>query len=114
LNKPEIIELDGHKLAIPPNHPAFSGPAKTYELSGDGYTPIETLNALERRQCAAEAFAYWHYRGAAIYRKCLDEGRLHPRYDITDEPEADEYWQMCENAADWAKWGGLDKIAEGE
>lgn len=90
MSEPEFIELDGYKLAIPPDHPAFY-----HEPQYGWFYRRELLrnNLVEetKRPCAAEAFSYW------IQRWISHEI---PHYQ--------------HKAMGWAWWGKLDKIAEGK
>lgn len=112
MTEPEFVEIDGHRLAIPPGHPAFARDGYEsimYATRWDVYDntmvlvpgyrkSIGILDGGEKRQCAAEAFAYWMLRPNA--------DRVNGNWALMDE-----YYKY---AVAWEKWGGLDKIAEGK
>lgn len=52
---------------------------------------------------AADVACRWYDSNAsAIHRKCADDGRVHLRYDIEDEPEYEEFQKNCDDATCWA------------
>jgi len=103
--EPAIINIDGHELRVPVNHPAFRNDPLLSELvswmyvsydANDGardYWPFDDLTKHQRRQCASEAFAHWMLY--LITRIDLEEDSI----DCFDEYD----WAMA-----WAKFGKLD------
>ena len=52
--------------------------------------------------CACACQHCWLEIANALMKKCSDEGRVHFRYGIEDEPECKEYEEAHWQAAGWA------------
>ncbi len=77
---------------VPKNRPAWIGAVLRNLIN-----PCEAdyLSACVNQHC-------WLSIANAIEKKCSDEGRVHFRYGIEDEPEFKEYEEAHWQAAGWA------------
>lgn len=100
----KITFLD--RRAVVPDSPHFSfknGILRFSAIPKGAEVVVNDSDGLVNLPVAADVAARWYdSRAGAIRKKCSDEGRVHDRYGIEDEPESEEFEENCDNATCWA------------